>query len=1093
MNKLKYILTFFLLPVLTYAQELKFSDISSADGLSQSVVNAIVKDKYGYMWFGTQDGLNRYNGYYIDVFKKSPKDSFSLSDNYIWSLFVDDDGTIWIGTNGGGINYYNPVTNKFNCIKYNEKEDGSLPSDIVKCITKDKEGFLWFGTENGIYKYNPKTKESEVYQIDRPNSKGLMNNRIWALNIASNGDVLIGTYGGGLHIYQHQTKTFKQYLDVGSNNTLKVSKSEYVRAVLEDTYGNIWIGTNGAGLVKFNLIENQYYYFFEGKGEDYLSNDRIISINQINKDKLWIGTYHGLNEYNYKTGKITKYLKNDKDERSLTNNVIRDIYKDDNQGIVWLGTDGGGVNVYKKLTNRFNHYYKHEYNKDNTISNNTVMTFTEDKNGDLWIGTLGGGISVYNDSSGTFKTYDFSVNNLHQRILALHTDQTGKIWIGSYGGGINYYDPETKNFSKPLDRETPVNNTSLSHNTVLAVTSDSANNIWIGTMNGLNKYLPDSNKFVNYFTSDGLSNSFITSLYYDKKNNGVWVGTNDGLNFINISTNKISKFPIKKGNETVGNNAINCIYKDAKGRLWLATKMGLVYYNDLKNGHYKYYYKEDGLPNDYVYGILEDEEGNLWLSTNKGLSKFNPEKETFKNYFKIDGLQADEFNQGAFFKNSKGEMFFGGINGFNSFYPKNIIDNPHIPPVYITSFKLFEREVPLDTNISNKKFIELTYQDRFFSFEFVALDYTIPSKNMYSWKMEGLDDEWSPPTNRRYTSYNNLRGGDYIFRVKASNNDGVWNEEGVAIHIRIIPPFWETTWFIFLCIIIGVIIVVLFITIRENNLKKEKKVLEIKVAERTKELEEKNKDILSSIEYAKRIQEAILPPIEEIKQTLVDSFVLYMPKDIVSGDFYWFGKKNNKAIIAAVDCTGHGVPGAFMSMIGHNLLNQIIVEKGIQTPNQILNNLDEAVISALKQESEYVDTTDGMDLALCTIDFENNVLEYAGAYRPLFMFDKDGNFNKINGDKFPIGGSNFRAEKDFTNHKIAFKPGDTFYIFSDGFADQFGGPKGKKFMVKRLIELLTEIQSYNLDEQYALLKEHFLKWKKEYEQVDDILVIGFRL
>jgi serine phosphatase RsbU (regulator of sigma subunit) len=354
-----------------------------------------------------------------------------------------------------------------------------------------------------------------------------------------------------------------------------------------------------------------------------------------------------------------------------------------------------------------------------------------------------------------------------------------------------------------------------------------------------------------------------------------------------------------------------------------------------------------------------------------------------------------------------------------------------------------------------------------------------------------LDPDWSVPSNRPFANYTNLSGGDYIFRVRGSNNDGVWNEAGVKLHIRIIPPFYQTTWFYILCVIVSLLSVAVFVRVREAKSKREKKTLEEKVVQRTAELAQKNQDILDSINYARRIQEAILPERRHIFDHLEDAFILYLPKDIVSGDFYWFAKKGSKKIIAAVDCTGHGVPGAFMSMIGNNLLNQIVMENGETDPGRILELLNKGVQRALKQGEGQQDTNDGMDVAMCVIDSDTDELHFAGAYRPLFMVNAN-EIAKTSGDKYPIGGAHMQLDRTFHTQTQKISKGDCFYIFSDGYPDQFGGPKGKKFMGKRFQQLILDVCELPMQEQKTHFEEALRAWAADYGQVDDILVIGVR-
>ncbi len=509
------------------------------------------------------------------------------------------------------------------------------------------------------------------------------------------------------------------------------------------------------------------------------------------------------------------------------------------------------------------------------------------------------------------------------------------------------------------------------------------NKLWIGTYGGgLFCYNKQKNEFKNYNTENGLSSNNIYTIFQDQKND-LWVGTEGGgVNKINLATGKIISYTRDEKQNSISSNSINHIYEDNKGNMWFATTNGLNKL-DTKTNKFQHYFEKDGLPNAfYLLHLFRQARVILWMTTNKGVSKFNPnienhEGDAFRNYDVNDGLQGLEHNQGAFFKSSKtGEIFVGGVNGFNAFYPEKIIDNPNIPTVRITSYKRFGEEVILDTLIYDKKYLELSWRQNFFSFDFVALDYQMPGKNKYSYKLEGVDENWSPASTQRYASYTELRGGDYIFRVRAANNDGDLEQRWCNIVHSHQSSFLENEMVLCnLCIFLIIGGFWGFLKYRTSAIKRENKILEEKVEERTQELAQKNKDITSSIQYAKRIQLAILPPLEQIYKHFPQSFVVYKPKDIVSGDFYWFGIKNGKKIIATVDCTGHGVPGAFMSMIGHNLLNQIISENGITEPDQILNALHQGVQAALKQGTNVVDTSDGMDVALCSIDTKTNEVE----------------------------------------------------------------------------------------------------------------------
>ncbi len=558
------------------------------------------------------------------------------------------------------------------------------------------------------------------------------------------------------------------------------------------------------------------------------------------------------------------------------------------------------------------------------------------------------------------------------------------------------------------------------------------------------------------------------------------------------------------------------------------------------------------MPNNGIWGVLQDKNQNIWLSTNRGLSVFNPETEVFKSYNTKDGLQGNQFNGGSYFFNDEtGEIFFGGTNGFNAFFPEDIKDNPYKAPVVITNFQIMNEDVPVNKNSILKKaidytdFIEITHEDYIFAFEFSYLHFSSPELNQYKYILENFNDDWIPiSADRRFATYTNLDPGDYIFRVMASNSDGIWSDKSVEVKIRILPPIWKTLWFRALGIIVIIFCIFLFYRIRMNSLKKQKQILKKQVKERTTELIEQNVEIekqanflqeltveleekqeeiqqqsdilsdtnyalnrerehtLGSIRYAKTIQEAILPRKEHIED-FFECFILFRPKDIVSGDFYWFVpvekiKENNNVkscLIAAIDCTGHGVPGAFMSLIGNRLINEIVTEKKVKEPNKILDLLNLKVIKALKQDE--TDNNDGMDICMCRLDkYKNgncNVI-FSGAKRHLFIYKKDENEIKIiKGDRQFIGGSSSRKKKyNFTKKEILLEQGDIIFLTSDGLIDQNNYLR-KRLGTKRFLKILLKNAKKTIAEQQNLLIKELEKYQKNENQRDDITVIAVKI
>ncbi len=1077
--------------VVANSQELKFSHITSEQGLSMGVVNCVLQDSKGFMWFGTQDGLNKYDGYNMLVFKHNATDTNSLSNNFIYSLYEDKSGILWIGTNGGGVDAYNLSTGKVRHFKNKSDNKNSLSNNNVRSIIEDNEGYMWFGTDEGLNRYDKKTNSFKHYFNQKNNPKSISNNSAWCLKQGSDGNIWIGTYGGGLNKFDKKTELFTSYPQLDESGKLKFENSNKVRTIFEDKEGIFWIGTYGEGVEIFDPKSGKFLKNLKNNHADNnsLKNDRVTSVTEDAYGVIWIGTYGGgIDLYYKKTGLFRHNAFDDQNPSGINSNQIKYVFHD-NVGSAWVGTEGGGVNVYFRSSSKFKHFKKRD-ESDNNLRSNVVLALLEDVDGLLWIGTGQGGLSSLDLEKNIYTHYPQLSNANNNSVLSLYQSKDGTIWVGTWGGGLNSYDKKTKKVtSYKLFKE-------FNNATIICIFEDKDGIMWIGTYGGgLFSFDISKNIFTNYTVNNGLRSNNIYCISQDAKGN-IWIGTEGGgANVLNVKTGNVIVYDRDERYNSLSSNTVNHIYQDAKGIIWIATTNGLNKFNP-STEHFDHYYEKDGLPNDYVYCVLPDSKGNLWMTTNKGIAKFNPLVENidgsaFRNYDVNDGLQGMEHNQGAFFKSKSGDMYIGGVNGFNLFNPQKIEDNPNPPPVRITSYKRFGEEVKLDTMIYDKTVLELSWRQNFFSFDFVALAFQMPTKNKYSFKLEGVDANWSPPSTQRYASYTELRGGNYVFRVRAANNDGVWNDEGVTLYIKINPPFWQTTWFYILC---GVFVVGAFwgfFKYRTSAIKRENKILEEKVEARTKELAEKNKDITSSIQYAKRIQLAILPTLDQIYKYFPESFVLYKPKDIVSGDFYWFGVKGGIKIIAAVDCTGHGVPGAFMSMIGHNLLNQIISENGIIQPDQILNALHNGVQAALKQGTNVVDTSDGMDVALCAIDTKNNEIKYAGAYRPIYILN-DNKFEKIEANKFSIGGSQLDVERKFTCHTIKYQKGDTLYMSSDGYADQFGGDKGKKFMIKRYNELLLSIYKKDMQEQSQILEETIEGWRGDYQQVDDILVIGIK-
>ncbi|MCW3078181.1 MAG: rsbU 6, partial [Bacteroidetes bacterium] len=877
------------------AQQLRFKHITSDDGLSTNYITGIIQDDKGFMWFGSQDGLNKYDGYQVKIYKNDPTNLNSLSSSEITCLVQMRSDLILVGTLQG-INFFNPVSQTFSRINIK-----SLQVKINCISIYDKEN-IYVGTEDGLYSLNLNSKAVKLLSVGQ---KGFNVSSI----LLNGNDTYVGTRENGLWLLK---KGKIEKINYTSEST--IFKQDEISNIthLQFYASKLYIGTSNNGI--FKVDPTDYDIISKISFQKQNPNSNFIRSFVITNNKVYASTGYGLFVYNLISEEVNFYFKKEF-SFSINSNSTRCIYIDSENNI-WIGTDLGGVNVSFNQSLKFSNSTS---NYENNFTN--IYSFCEEKNGMLW---LGGVRSLSRINTSTGQSTDYSHLLETNTALCITQESENIFWIGTWGSGLIRFDRSNGKSTKYLTKKVG--------GTILCLKIHN-NNLYAGSVgDGLFKINLSTFEITRFTEKDGLPNPSINTIFEDSKNN-VWIGSYDGGLIkmkgydVNGKLNIISKYKNEGKGGEIASNIILGVNEDKNGRIWVATSNGLS--KLLPNNSFYNFYEKDGLANSYLYAILKDSLDNFWMSSNGGLIRFNPlmpeDEITFKNYGIQDGLTNKEYNMGAALSSTSGKMSFGGANGFNVFRPTTIKDNLHPPQVYVVSYKRGGNDIVTDSAITFKKHLNLSWRENYFQFEVVALDYTDPSKNKFRYKLEGYDD-WSAPTNVRYISYTALPGGEYTFQVKAANNDGIWNETPYEIHITVVPPFWKTKWFFVLVFVFAGAGIYAFTQYRTKAIKKENKILENKVAERTKELEEKNRDITSSIEYAKRIQEAILPSKDHIFSRFEKAFILYKPKDIVSGDFYWFGEKNENKIFAVVDCTGHGVPGAFMSMIGHNLLHQIIQE-----------------------------------------------------------------------------------------------------------------------------------------------------------------------
>jgi signal transduction histidine kinase/ligand-binding sensor domain-containing protein len=822
---------------------LRFENISLRQGLSQSSVYGIVQDQLGFLWFGTEGGLNKYDGYSFTIFKHDPDDSSTLSSNVIWTLYVDRQGNLWVGTSTG-LDRFERATNTFIHYGGEASTQGGLSGTGAWGLMQDSQGMLWVGTDDGgLNAFDPVSGVFTYYRHDPTDPDSISSNSVKSILEDSQGTLWVGTESG-LDRFLPASGKFEHF-PIRQLNRGNPSSS-LILSLYEDQSGFLWAGFNGEGLGRFNLQTETWTLYRNNPDDLYsLSSDIVWAVTEDRAGRMWVGTDGGgLNLLDRSQYRFYAYRHDSGNPESLSHDAVRTLFQDDS-GVFWVGTYGGGLSKSTHNTLKFA-LYRAEGEQPTGFSDNYIWSIAEDRYGVMWLGTFQGGLIRFDRTTGEAKAYRHdprdSSSLSSDDVRAVLIDREGNIWVGTGAAGLNLFDPESERFSH--FNHDPGDPDSLISDQIRALYEDNSGNLWIGTYSdGLNRFERDSGTFVHYRNKPGDPNSLISnrvrSLMQDSLGK-LWIGTSGGISVLDPETDQITNFQPQEGNpDALTTGAVFDLYEDPQGLVWIATFGGGLNRYDPRSQTFKHYTEADGLPHNQVYSILADEQGHLWLSTNNGLSKFDPSSATFRNFGLQDGLGATEFNLGAAFKSPSGEMFFGNISGLNAFYPQEVQDSLYQPPIVVSAFQIFNQTKQTDLIPGTE--INLSYQENFFSFDFAALDYTAPEKNHYAYMLEGFDKDWVDAGTRRYVSYTNLDGGKYVFRVRGTNSDGVWSEAITSIPITIVPPIWQTSWFIALMIsaVIGSTAGVFWLRARNYRLQKEK--LEALVTLRTTEIERRRR------------------------------------------------------------------------------------------------------------------------------------------------------------------------------------------------------------------------------------------------------------
>lgn len=1034
----------------TKAQYYKFQKFGEEKGLCHPFVYAVNQDKNGFIWALTGTGLCRFDGF---TFVKNGNAKDSLSESPAETSFKDKNDNLWFGYDDGSIAFFDGK--KFAFLKPGENQSGKISS-----ITEDSNGKIVASNQNfGLIVVDEGFKRN---LIKEPFAGKL----IFSICFLNQSELLVGTDDGvWIYSYGEDSKQIKPISKIEGLTNGKVNK------IVKRHAGDIfWVATEDAGIFSLLLTGNNKFKIDNLGVEINLGNDNVQSVFEDNESNLWISTF-GKGLYKVKLeGDQIKDIINYNSQNGLGRDDIKDAFQD-LEGNMWVATFGGG------LANLLNaSFITYNFSKDLKDNNIHAVCFDKDS---YWVG---GDKTLIKIKQGISHTYDVfnSKNGLPSDIItALYIDAKGTLWIGTDKSGIFQIISGSKRITGFFKGENSL------ANSINSITG-SADQIYAATKNGAYQFNLITKQQQHFSTSQGLPHNDIRQIYVDSKGNA-WVSTHSNMLF---ALNNESRHQLKGAGEI----EFTGIAKDTSGNMWAGTNGNGVFKFILnsKKDTFNYFSTREGLKSDYCYALVSDKFGNIWVGHRLGVSRINSQTNKIKT-FGTEYFSGD-INQNAIAQNQNGNLLFGTTDGL-LYYESAKDKKASAPPIVNITSVIINDSV---YDISKK--IILPYSNYRIKIQFIGLSYNNPEQVTYQYKLKGLETKWSEPSINREANYSLAQDENYTFMVKACNGDGVCTEISVTFEFQIRKPFWKTWWFLSLTIVSLITSVFLIIKLREQKHKEFQAYLEKLLDERTREVREqkeeielKNRDITDSINYAQRIQASILPSLRKLQNIFTGSFVYYMPRNIVSGDFYWFEviPNSSKFLIVCADSTGHGVPGAFMSIIGTTLLKDIFSRPEVRKPSDILSHLDKELKLTLNQNSDGERPNDGMDIIVCEIDIKTYYARFSSAMRPFIVY-QNGEQLYFKGSRSSIGGQ-VKEEKLFDDIELQLTKGDLIYMFSDGYPDQFGGPLGKKFKMVRLRNLLKDIYQKPMEEQYNYVKSNFELWKNDLDQVDDVLFMGIKI
>ncbi len=1033
-----------------HAQVYKFQQYGIEEHICHPFVYTINQDARGYLWLGTGEGLCRYDGH--EFYGDFTADS--LPSAFVKKSYRDSDGNLWFGHNDGSITMYDGKN--FHVI-----DPGEKITSTINGITQDPDGRIVFATQNqGLIIVSP---DLESFVIREPFARKL----IASVAFAETGQLLVGAFDG-LHVYEYELASGDSIHFIEKVTGLPRTQ---ITAIVYDEIGDLyWLGTQDEGLysMKLNPQNPAGSAIARVGGEEFLPSASILSILVDDSEILWLST-QGEGVYKLNVNRVDmgiEELVNFNENNGLGIRFVREVFQDI-EGNIWIATYGGGLAALFSEALTFHPY------SDRTGT--TVTSVLADEEG-YWMAGTGKLVRVRTGLQGSTQEYTASNGLPNDRITALYKS-AGTLWIGTAGMGLYRMDLSTGRARLHHFAENSLEN-------MINALDGRDGMLWVATKNGVLSLDETSGSIERYTTSDGLPHNNIRDIFIDADGN-VWIATqSNGLHSVNSDKTYSITGPGAFLLEFIS------ITQDDFGNLWAATEDNGVF--KFVADTLEYISTDQGLKSRSCYSILNDGKGSIWVGHRLGLSQIDIERNMVITMGTEAGIEGD-CQPNACSVTDEGAVLFGSSQGLIMFDTRKERRNLTAPITNITSVAISDREYDISEPIV------LPYGIYKLRVEFIGINFAAPDKVTYQYRLDGYDD-WSDLTSVPYVNYGRVEDGNYTFMVRACNSEGVCNDTPVEFSLRVKLPIWKTWWFISIAVLLAIGVVIFIIKYRERKARQFQEILQQKLDERTREvvmqkeeIEIKNKDITDSINYAQRIQASILPPISKLQETFRGSFVFYRPRDIVSGDFYWYDlMENNKFVIVCADSTGHGVPGAFMSMIGTTLIKDITLREEVDSPSTLLATLDMEIMAALNQNLEAERSNDGMDIIVSEVDLKTLQLRVASAMRPMIIY-RDGEQIYVRGSRSSVGGEYEQGQKVFETNEFQLSKGDKIYMFSDGYPDQFGGPLGKKFKMVRLKNMLRDIHEKPMEEQYNYIKNNFEIWKEDTEQVDDVLFMGIEI